>query len=78
MSLPDCLQIAAYRDLIAVARDLDQADGARLSSAIDVFEPRFFSNMVLVLDNCLRHRSRTMELKDGNPPNEVRVCATHC
>jgi hypothetical protein len=52
------LQIAAYRDLLAVARDLDQAGGSRLSSAIDVFEPRFFKNMALVLDNCFRHRSR--------------------
>jgi len=29
--------------------------------------------MVLVLDSSFSHRQRTMELKDGNPLNEVRV-----
>jgi hypothetical protein len=29
--------------------------------------------MILALDNYLLHRSRMMELKDGNPLNEVRV-----
>lgn len=44
-----------------------------LGSAIDQFEPLFLNNMVLVLDQCFVHRSRTTELKDGNPLNEVRV-----
>ena len=29
--------------------------------------------MVMVLDDYFLHRSRNMELKDGNPLNEVRV-----
>ena len=28
---------------------------------------------MLVLDNCFVHRSKTVEKKDGNPLNEVRV-----
>lgn len=37
------------------------------------FEPLFFSHLVLALDHYFGHRSWTMELKDGNPINEVRV-----
>ena len=29
--------------------------------------------MVIALDACFCHRSRTLERKDGNPLNEVRV-----
>jgi hypothetical protein len=66
-------QIAAYEDLIAAATDLDRNDKTRLGAAIATFEPLFFNNMVLVLDNSFLHRSRNMEGKDGNPLNEVRV-----
>jgi hypothetical protein len=66
-------QVSAYRDLTAAARGADGADLSRLDGAIARFEPLFFNNMVLVLDNSFLHRSRNMEGKDGNPLNEVRV-----
>ncbi len=66
-------QISAYRDLVAAANDVDRTDKTRLGAAIATFEPLFFNNMVLVLDNSFLHRSRNLEGKDGNPLNEVRV-----
>lgn len=59
------LQISAYADLIDAAKGAD--------SAIEAFEPLFFNHMLLALDHYFCHRSRTMEKKDGNPLNEVRV-----
>ncbi|MGZ4319617.1 MAG: hypothetical protein ACXVRD_09895 [Gaiellaceae bacterium] len=60
-------QLAAYRQLIADAND---------RAAIEAFEPVFFNNMVIVLDGYFTHRSRTLEKKDGNPLNEVRMLCT--
>ncbi len=54
------LQISSYQGLEAAA-------GAAS------FEHQFFNNMVLVLDYLFVHRTRTLELKDGNPLNEVRL-----
>lgn len=64
--------LAVYTSLVAAARKQSPRDKA-LNSAIDAFEARFFNNMVLVLDEFFVHRLRTVEGKDGNPLNEVRV-----
>ena len=57
------LRMSAYADVAERAPN----------AAIAAFEPLFFSTMVLALDASFCHRSRTLELKDGNPLNEVRV-----
>ena len=66
-------QISAYQHLIKTARIQTSTQETALDSAIDSFEPIFFNNMVLVLDQLFVHRSRIIEGKDGNPLNEVRV-----
>lgn len=65
-------QLAAYRHLIATARAQSTNDQP-LNVAVNSFEPVFFNNMVLLLDSLFTHRSRTLEKKDGNPLNEVRL-----
>jgi hypothetical protein len=37
------------------------------------FETRYFADQVLLLDHMFVHRMSTLEGKDGNPLNEVRV-----
>lgn len=66
-------QIKAYDNLIDAARKDTSSRESHLDSAMKAFEISFFSNMVLVLDNLFSNRSRTMEKKDGNPLNEVRL-----
>ena len=65
--------LSAYRNLAAAARKQPVRDKVLLDSAIEAFEATFFNNMVLILDAFFVHRLRTMEGKDGNPMNEVRV-----
>ena len=64
-------QVSAYKSFVKKAK---KSAG---DAAVATFEPVFFNNMVLTLDSYFTHRLRTVEGKDGNPLNEVRVlCAS--
>jgi hypothetical protein len=65
--------LSSYRNLVAAARPQAADRKSLLNSAIAAFEATFFNNMVLILDELFVHRLRTIEGKDGNPLNEVRV-----
>ena len=67
------LQLSTYKNLVTAAGKQAGANKVQLNAAVQAFETTFFNNMVLVLDNYFVHRSRTLELKDGNPLNEVRM-----
>jgi hypothetical protein len=64
------LQLSTYKNMIAATK---KQNDSVLDSAIESFETNFFNHMVLVLDHYFVHRARTIELKDGNPLNEVRM-----
>ena len=44
--------------------------------AREAFEPRLYNHLVMALDFYFGHRSRNMELKDGNALNEMRMICT--
>lgn len=54
-------------------RNLGATEDSQLNIAIEAFEPHFCNTMVLALDSYFVHRLRAMEMKDGNPLNEVRM-----
>ena len=66
-------QISAYKNIVTTAGSQSGTNETMLNAAIKSFERFFFNNMVLVLDIYFVYRSRTMEGKDGNPLNEVRI-----
>jgi hypothetical protein len=63
--------VDAFRTLAAAI-----GDDAVLGDAVAAFEPAYFNNLVLALDGHFTHRGRTVEGKDGNPANEVRLLCT--
>jgi hypothetical protein len=72
------LQPSSYNKLIKTAKVQGVAGEKLFNSAIESFEPVFFNNLMLVLENYFVYRSQTPELKDGNPANEVRVLYQSC
>jgi hypothetical protein len=50
------------------------ADSAK-RDAVDQFSPAFFADLIIVMDAMFVHRLRTVEGKDGNALNEVRMLA---
>lgn len=60
-----------YIDECRAKVDSDIAAFNKISSGS--FEATYFNNMVIVLDHLFVHRLRTVEGKDGNPLNEVRM-----
>lgn len=64
------LQLSTYKNMVASVKMQDELE---INPVIESFETEFFNHMVLVLDHYFVHRSRTIELKDGNPLNEVRI-----
>jgi hypothetical protein len=68
-------QLTAYRALVGAAERGSAAE-PKLRSSLENFEPRFFNNLVIVLDGYFVHRARTLEGKDGNALNEFRMICT--
>jgi hypothetical protein len=62
-----------YVDQVRARLGADIAAFNALGNGSAAFAPTFFNNLVIVLDHHFCHRLRTVEGKDGNPLNEVRV-----
>jgi hypothetical protein len=67
------VDLSAYNVLVRTAKKAAVGDQPKLDSAVKAFEPRFFANMLLALECSFVHRSRVLELTDGNPLNETRL-----
>ena len=65
------LQLSTYHDFLLAAETGE--DEAALGAAKDAFEAPFFRHLILAMDHYFDNRLRTLELKDGNPANEVRM-----
>ncbi len=66
-------QVTAFATLAKATKRAAGANKNAVETALASFEPVYFNALVLVLDEFFLHRSRTIEGKDGNPMNEVRV-----
>jgi hypothetical protein len=66
-------QLLAYGELLATIPPASGSKAKKVNSAVGAFESQFFNHMVLALDDYFLHRGRTIEGKDGNPLNEVRL-----
>ena len=67
------IQVSAWQKLENAVRIEPSAEPSRLEGTLQEIEPHFFNNMALVLDCHFANRSRTLEKKDGNPLNELRM-----
>jgi hypothetical protein len=70
------LAVNAYApDHVAACRNRIAADMAAYEAASPpaALDPVFYGMMVMALDHWFCHRQRSIEGKDGNPLNEVRV-----
>ena len=66
-------QIFRYQALVAAVKMQTASVNPQLAIALAAFESVFFNNLVIVMDGFFVQRLRAMELKDGNPLNEVRM-----
>ncbi len=62
-------EVAAFQ---AVKASANKGNG-KGNAGTEVFERLFTSSLIVMLDRCFVHRSRTIEGKDGNPMNQVRM-----
>jgi hypothetical protein len=67
------LVLSTYKNLVKTSKEQAGADNEQLNSAFEAFEPNFFNHMLIALNDYFVHRMRGLELKDGNPLNEVRI-----
>lgn len=65
--------VASYRSLAAL---LEANPSTAATAAREAFEAQFYADTVLLLELFFVHRTRALELKDGNPLNEVRMIAS--